>query len=177
MRFVLILVCMVGISACHVMDKPKTTMDVNMHNDTGDKVGTATLSENPDGVHIDLDVKGLSPGFHGIHIHEKASCKQPDFISAGNHFNPKKKEHGLLHPKGAHLGDLKNIEATKDGKVKKELTVKGTTLLNKNTSKESIRGTSLIITSDPDDGMTQVSGDAGKRIVCGEIKETKQKKE
>lgn len=176
MRFIIVFISvMMMMGACQMTDKPKTNMSVAMYNTTGDKLGTAKLSEHPDGVNIDLDIKGLTPGFHGIHIHEKASCEQPDFISAGNHFNPKKKEHGLLHPKGSHLGDLKNIEADKNGKIAKEFIAKGTTLLQDKKSLESIRGTSLIITSRADDGMTQVSGDSGDRMVCGEIKEKDKK--
>jgi Cu-Zn family superoxide dismutase len=50
-------------------------------------VGTAVLSEAPHGVKIKLDVKGLPPGEHSLHIHQNAKCEPPDFKSAGPHFN------------------------------------------------------------------------------------------
>lgn len=175
MRRMMLVVVVSMLSACHLTDKPETALTIPLHNTTGDKAGTAKLTEHPDGVKIKLDVEGLTPGYHGIHIHEHAKCDQPYFISSGNHLNPEKKKHGLLHPDGAHLGDLKNVEANKDGKVKKELTAPDTTLLKGNKSITDNGGTSLIITSEADDGMTQISGDAGERLVCGEIKHTSAK--
>src|SRR5699024_3497494 len=121
MRLIVILVSIIIVSGCQITEKPKTAVNVDLHNTVGNKVGKAKLTENPGGVKIKLNVKVLTPGFHGIHIHEEALCEQPGFISAGNHFNPKKKEHGLLYPKGPHLGDLKNVEADKNGKVDTEI--------------------------------------------------------
>lgn len=173
MRLTIILMSVCMLAACPMTAKPKSAMTVDLYSDVGDKLGDAKLTENPDGVKIKLNVKGLTPGFHGLHIHEHAKCEGPHFESAGNHFNPKDKKHGLLNPKGPHVGDLKNIEADKDGKVNVEITADGTTLLegDKKDSLTENGGTSLIITSKQDDGMTQVSGDSGERIVCGKIKE------
>lgn len=178
MRFVIGIVSIVFLSGCHLTSQPKTALSVDMYNETGDMVGTAKLSEDPKGVNIKLKVKGLSPGFHGLHIHEVAKCEQPYFKSAGNHLNPEDKEHGLLHPKGAHLGDLKNVEADEKGKVDIEVLVPEATLLKeKKNSLTDNGGTSLIVTSKADDGMTQISGNSGERIICGEIKEKKSKKD
>lgn len=148
----------------------ETTREIEMYNGVGDMVGTATLTEHPDGVEIKLKVEGLSPGFHGIHIHELPKCEGPDFKSAGNHLNPDGKEHGLLHPKGPHLGDLPNIEADGSGQVDVELMVAEATLLEGKKSLLRDEGTSLIITEGKDDGMSQPSGNSGARLICGEIK-------
>src|SRR5690625_2863834 len=148
----------------------ETTREIEMYNGVGDMVGTATLTEHPDGVEIKLKVEGLSPGFHGIHIHELPKCEGPDFKSAGNHLNPDGKEHGLLHPKGPHLGDLPNIEADGSGQVDVELMVAEATLLEGKKSLLRDEGTSLIITEGQDDGMSQPSGNSGARLICGEIK-------
>lgn len=146
-------------------------VEVDLFNRDGDQVGSAKFSERKTGVHLTLELEGLSPGYHGLHIHEKASCEPPTFQSAGNHFNPTEKAHGLLHPDGPHAGDLKNIEADEKGKVKTEMDIADLTLqkgkANSLTAKE---GRALIITAEADDGMTQISGDSGERIVCGEIK-------
>ena len=92
------------LTACQLTKQPKTTKEINMYTQTGDTSGTATLTENPDGVEIKLKLEGLSPGFHGLHIHEKVDCSGDNFENAGNHFNPDDKEHGLLYPKGPHKG-------------------------------------------------------------------------
>lgn len=149
--------------------------DVDLYNIDGDLVGIATLTEQSEGVTINLKAEGLSPGFHGVHVHEFPICEGPSFKSAGNHWNPEGKEHGLLHPEGSHLGDLPNIEVDSDGSVDAELLVNGATLLEGKKSLLNEKGTSLIITEAEDDGMSQPSGDSGARIVCGEIKSESEK--
>src|SRR5690625_714789 len=173
MRIILIIFSICFLYACQLTAQPKTAKTVEMYNREADMIGTAKLSEDSKGVKMKLKLEGLRPGFHGIHIHEVAKCEHPDFISAGNHLNPDKKKHGLLHQDGAHLGDLPNIEADDKGKVDTELTVSEATLLQGKNSLTEKGGTSIIITSEPDDGMTQISGNSGNRIICGEIKEKK----
>jgi|SRR5690625_2988599 len=177
MRFIRVIIVACLLTGCHWADKPQTAKTIDMYNQTGDMVGTAKLSEDPDGVSIKLKIKGVSPGFHGIHIHEIAKCEGPEFKSAGNHFNPLDKEHGLMNPDGAHLGDLPNVKADQDGKINNEITADGVTLLKGNTSLTEKGGTSLIITRDPDDGMSQISGNSGERILCGEIKGNQHEKD
>ncbi|WP_373893156.1 superoxide dismutase family protein [Virgibacillus natechei] len=141
-----------------------------MHNVSGDMIGTATMSEQPDGVQVELSLEGLDPGFHGIHVHENPECTAPDFESAGNHFNPEGNEHGLMHPEGSHLGDLPNIEADEGGLVEAELMLANATLLDGRMSILREEGTSLVIHEGQDDGVSQPGGDAGPRIACGELK-------
>ena len=61
----------------------------------GKKVGTAEFTQTPEGVKIALTVSGLAPGQHAFHIHAVGNCEAPDFKSAGPHFNPYNKKHGL----------------------------------------------------------------------------------
>ncbi len=68
---------------------------VNLQNGQGKSVGTATLTPAAQGVSIKLNVHDLTPGDHGIHVHQTAKCDGPDFKSAGGHFNPDGKKHGL----------------------------------------------------------------------------------
>ncbi|MEI3611648.1 superoxide dismutase family protein [Pseudogracilibacillus sp. SO30301A] len=170
MRYFFIVISICFLSACQLTQQPKTSQTVDMYNRDGDMVGRATLSEDPKGVKIKVTLEGLTPGFHGIHIHEIGKCEAPDFKSAGNHLNPEKKKHGLLHPEGPHLGDLPNVEADSSGKVDTELTVNDATLLKEKNSLTERGGTSLVITAEADDGMSQISGNSGERIICGEIK-------
>lgn len=163
----LLLICLLFFSACQDSDTART---IDMYNSSGDMVGTATFTESPDGVNIQIKLEGLTPGFHGVHIHEIPLCEGPDFTSAGNHLNPEGKKHGLMHPEGSHLGDLPNIEVDSDGRVDAELLLADATLLEGKKSILQKEGTSLIIDSGQDDGVTQPSGDSGTRIVCGELK-------
>jgi superoxide dismutase, Cu-Zn family len=71
-------------SKSHKATKP---LVVDIRNAQEESVGTATLSSDPGGVRIKLDIKNLPPGQHSMHIHQLAKCDAPDFKSAGPHFN------------------------------------------------------------------------------------------
>ncbi len=163
-------------SACS--ESTPKPVNVDLYNDVGDTIGTAEIQPQSKGVKIKLDVSGLEPGPHGIHIHENAECEGPDFKSAGPHFNPEDKEHGLMNTDGPHAGDLQNIEADEEGKIDVELTDENVTLEeNKPDSLLRGDGTSIVITENADDGMTDPAGNSGERVACGEIvKKEKEKK-
>lgn len=147
---------------------------IEMYNTDGDRVGTARLNETDGGVALTIEVEGLTPGFHAIHVHEYGKCEGPDFSSSGNHFNPDGKEHGLLRIDGHHVGDLPNIEADAEGNVNEELVIAEATLKEGKNSLITNDGTSLIIHDGVDDGMSQPAGDSGDRIMCGIIKQDTQ---
>lgn len=144
----------------------------------GQSVGTATFEPmKPSGVKIHLDLRNLPPGQHAIHIHEKAKCDPPDFESAGEHFSPKKHEHGLENPKGPHAGDLPNITVGQDGRLKTTLENPRVTLGEGETSLLAGNGTALVIHTGVDDQKTNPAGGAGGRIACGPIKKLEAEKE
>ncbi|QKY69774.1 superoxide dismutase family protein [Lentibacillus sp. CBA3610] len=155
------------ITACQETDQTSRTVD--MYNSSGDMIGTVQLTEGDGGVDFKVELEGLDPGYHGIHVHEYPKCDQPDFTTAGSHFNPDGNEHGLMHPEGSHLGDLPNIEADPDGLVEAELMLPEATLMDGKKSLLDGEGTSLVIHEGQDDGVSQPGGESGARIVCGII--------
>ncbi|WP_010094995.1 superoxide dismutase family protein [Ornithinibacillus scapharcae] len=172
MRIILLFLLSISVlTACQ--SKEETSKSVEMYNTSGDMVGTAELLESPDGIQVKLKLEGLTPGLHGIAVHEYAKCEGPDFKTAGNHLDPEGKEHGLIHPKGAHLGDMPNIEADAGGLVDADLMLPRATLKEGKMSILRGEGTSLIVSEGQDDGVSQPSGNAGARIICGEIKSGK----
>ncbi|BDG09794.1 superoxide dismutase family protein [Anaeromyxobacter paludicola] len=135
----------------------------------GQELGTAKLVEEDGGVKMELMVANLPPGKHGIHVHAVGKCDPPDFKSAGPHFNPGNKHHGLHNPQGPHAGDLANLEVKPDGRARELVTLKGVTLGGGERSLFQPGGTALVIHADPDDEKTDPAGNSGARIACGVI--------
>jgi len=150
-------------------ERAPLTAKATLVNSQGQKVGEATLTETPQGVKIALKVENLPPGVHAFHIHEKGVCAAPDFQSAGAHFNPFGKRHGLRNPAGPHAGDLPNLTVGPDGRGSLETVASLVTLKEGKNSLLQPGGTSLVLHAQADDDMTDPAGNAGPRIACGVI--------
>lgn len=145
---------------------------VSLKTADGKDAGTATFRETMSHkLRIKLDLKNLPEGDHAVHIHEKPVCEAPDFKTAGGHFNPDKKQHGLKNPAGHHNGDLPaNIVVGMDGTASKSFTVDYLTLAaDTPNSILANGGTSIMIHAKADDMLTDPTGNAGNRIACGII--------
>jgi superoxide dismutase, Cu-Zn family len=135
----------------------------------GKGVGTATLREEAGGVVIELQIKGLNPGLHAVHVHEVGKCESPAFTSAGGHFNPAHKKHGLKNADGPHAGDLPNMFVAKNGSGRYQVLTDMITLKAGELSVFDSDGSALVIHAGVDDYTTDPAGNAGDRAACGVI--------
>jgi len=169
MKRITLVVSVILLSVGLVVAQEGQKAKADLVNAQGAKVGSAELTQTPDGVKIDVTVSGLTPGMHGFHIHAVGKCEAPDFKSAGGHFNPTGKKHGLKNPDGPHAGDMENLEVGADGTGKAEVVDKQATLGEGPNSLFHDGGTAIVIHASPDDEMTDPAGNAGARVACGPI--------
>jgi superoxide dismutase, Cu-Zn family len=174
MRRALVVLGAVALAGCVTTGpwgrKPDATADLMSAG--GKKVGTAALFDESGKVRLVVDATGLDPGKHGIHFHAVGMCQDPAFTTAGPHFNPGGKKHGLDGPDGPHAGDLPNLEADKDGKAHYDVTTDRVTLGPGAGSLFQPGGTALVLHAKEDDQKTDPSGNSGDRLACGVIRKS-----
>ena len=136
----------------------------------GKRIGVATFTSADSGAYLAVSVAGLPPGEHGVHFHQNGDCTPPAFTTAGPHFNPAGRQHGLENPEGPHAGDLPNLRVEPDGSADTSFRLAPDLLRSGAASLLEPRATALVIHARPDDQRTDPSGNSGDRIACGVIR-------
>ena len=144
--------------------------EATLVNAQGARVGRAVLTQGPTGLLIRIEATGMTPGWHGIHLHETGTCEGA-FTSAGGHIHGGEsgKPHGLLNADGPDDGDLPNVHADAQGRVMAEVFTPrariaasgpGAWLMDDD-------GAAIVIHANADDHTSQPIGGAGDRVACG----------
>jgi len=146
------------------------TITVALEAKSGSEVsGEVVFTQNEGKVTMVANIKGLKPGEHAIHLHEKADCSAEDATSTGGHWNPTFENHGKWgSSEGYHKGDIGNITADENGLA--TLTFETDEwCIGCGDEKKDIVGRGIIVHEGVDDFTTQPTGNAGGRVTCGGI--------
>jgi Cu-Zn family superoxide dismutase len=174
MRILLTISLAAALAAC-VATEPTGGAAMPLINTSGQSIGTVRAWQTAGGVTFRVDATGLPHGVHGFHVHSVGRCDVPDFTSAGPHWNPTGRKHGLNNPEGPHAGDLQNVTAAANGAVGETVTISGVTLLSPPGTPNALLdadGAALVIHAQADDHVTDPSGNSGGRIACAVIQPT-----
>jgi superoxide dismutase, Cu-Zn family len=147
-----------------------TAASARLIDGSGAEIGWAKLTQDAAGrLHVNVQVAGMTPGRHGIHLHAVGSCLTPAFTSAGGHHNPLGAQHGLENPAGAHAGDLPNLEVNLAGRGHLQAMTDLATLSAGPLGLFDANGSAVIIHAAEDDQSTDPTGNSGARVACGVI--------
>ncbi|HMX16437.1 MAG TPA: superoxide dismutase family protein [Rhodocyclaceae bacterium] len=155
------------LSACATTQTAGPSATARLEGRSGTQVaGTVSFRQEGQLVRVEAQVRGLTPGEHGFHIHEAGDCSAPDASSAKGHFNPGNKPHGRHGEMSHHAGDMPNLVADAYGNAAFAGTL---TQVSVSSGPDGIVGRSVVIHADPDDYKSQPAGNSGKRVACGVI--------
>ncbi|HEV7838014.1 MAG TPA: superoxide dismutase family protein [Gemmatimonadaceae bacterium] len=173
-RILALLALPVGAIACTsaLTSHPVAAATATLMNASGGPAGSVQLWQEAGGlVHVDVSATNLTTGAHGIHFHAVGRCEggATAFSTAGGHYNPMNREHGLQNPAGPHAGDAPNLQIGADGSGHFSFTTDRITLTAGSTSLFDSDGSAIVIHSSADDQVSQPSGNSGARVACGVV--------
>ena len=143
------------------------TITATLRDGTGADLGLVQVSQDSAGtVRLTVDASKLPAGSHGIHIHAVGKCEPEKFTTAGGHFNPGAKKHGLLSADGSHAGDLPQVDTASVSSGYYNSTSSRVSLTTGTTNIFDVDGSALVIHASADDQVTDPTGNSGDRIAC-----------
>ncbi|MBN9086160.1 MAG: superoxide dismutase family protein [Reyranella sp.] len=160
-----------GIACAASFSAYAQTAKASLKDASGKDVGTVNLTQTPHGVLLKLSLKGIPAGEHAFHVHAVGKC-EPPFASAGGHFNPGAKKHGMAAADGPHAGDMPNLYVPASGELVVEIANPAISLVKgQPNSVFDADGSAIIVHAGVDDYKTDPTGNAGDRIACAVIAE------
>ena len=152
-----------SLTACATpSDAPASASSVALVGSNGQQMGTVRMWETPGAVSFRVDGNGLTVGRKGLHVHAVGRCDAPAFTTAGSHWNPASRKHGLSNPQGPHAGDLPNVPVAANGTLRETVVLTGANLA----ALRDADGSALVVHAGEDDNVTDPSGNSGDRIAC-----------
>jgi Cu-Zn family superoxide dismutase len=161
----LILAAAAALSACETVREPAGGPPMPLIDSSGRQIGTVVAWQTTGGISFHISASGLPHGVHGIHVHPIGRCDPPDFSTAGTHWNPLGRKHGINNPEGPHAGDLPNVEVAANGVLSQTVVLPHATLAEL----LDADGASILIHANADDYVSQPSGNSGPKIACAII--------
>ena len=159
--------CALFLSSCATMPADGPSATAVMRPASGSQAhGSVKFTQVGARVRVDAEIAGLSPGPHGMHVHEKGDCSAPDATSTGPHFSTMGKKHGGPDSMERHAGDLGNINANEYGKATLSIMVEG---ISVGQGPDGVVGRGVIVHANADDLKTDPTGNSGDRISCGVV--------
>jgi superoxide dismutase, Cu-Zn family len=153
----------IGLSACATpLDAPRNATAVPLIGTSGQSIGTVRMWETPGAVSFRIEANGLAVGRRGIHVHAVGRCDAPAFTTAGPHWNPASRQHGLSNPAGPHAGDLPNVPVAANGTLRETVVLSGASFA----ALRDADGSALVLHAKEDDNVTDPSGNSGDRVAC-----------
>lgn len=143
------------------------TAAATLSNVRGERVGEVQLRQAAGGVVARVKLDGVPAGERAFHVHEVGRC-EPPFDTAGGHYAPRGRAHGIENPAGRHAGDLPNLHVPATGALDVTLFLDALTLEGENPVLDA-DGSAFVVHEKGDDYRTDPAGDAGARIACGVI--------
>lgn len=163
MRFQATMMTALAVAGCATpMDAPRSALVVPLVGASGQAVGTVRMWETPGAVSFRVEGNGFGVGRKGIHVHAVGRCDAPGFTTAGAHWNPAARKHGLANPAGPHAGDLPNVPASANGALRETVVLTGASLA----ALRDADGSALVLHAGEDDNVTDPSGNSGDRVAC-----------
>ena len=170
-KIALALATAVTLASCASVPRPDDNIIgiAALNDSSGTPTGEARLISVGDSIEVAVTAYGLTPGEHGFHIHTTGRCIAPDYASAGGHLNPGGHPHGDPSSARSHLGAMPNLTVSASGTASDRFTL-GTGAEQIVDAIFDTDGAAVIIHADPDDYVSQPSGNAGARVACGVLR-------